>query len=284
LRASALALHRSIVPNTPIRDATPGKVLEESTRQFYLRAMDLLDESGIPYLVGGAYSLAHHAGITRHTKDFDIFVNETDCRGALKLFADNGYRTELTFPHWLGKVFHDDDFVDVIFGSGNGLCRVDDDWFKYAVAGTALGRPAKLCPAEEIIWTKSFVQERERFDGADINHLILARGISLDWDRMLRRFEGHEQVLLGHLMFFDYVYPAARGHVPGRVVDELLRRIRDRAPAATDDKLCRGTLLSRAQYLVDLNERGCIDARLQPHGRMSAQEIAHWTKAIDTIP
>lgn len=272
------------MPNTQTRDATPGKVLDERTRQFYLRAMDLLDESGIPYLVGGAYSLAHHAGITRHTKDFDVFVKESDCRRTLELFAANGYRTELTFPHWLGKVFHEDNFVDVIFGSGNGLCRVDEDWFKYAVAGTALDRPARLVPAEEIIWTKAFVQERERFDGADINHLILARGLSLDWERLLRRFEGHEQILLGHLLFFDYVYPAAKDHVPRRVVDELLARLRNRATDATDDNLCRGTLLSRAQYLVDLNERGLADARLKPRGRMSPKDVAHWTKAIDTIP
>lgn len=246
--------------------------------------MQLLDESRIPYLVGGAYSLAHHAGITRHTKDFDVFVKQSDCQRALDLFAAKGYRTELTFPHWLGKVFDDDAdaFVDVIFGSGNGLCRVDDDWFKYAVSGVALDRSAKLCPAEEIIWTKAFVQERERFDGADINHLIFARGQSLDWDRLARRFTGHEPVLLGHLIFYQYVYPAERDNVPARAIDDLLARWRD-APQPREN-VCRGTFLSRQQYLVDLNERGFVDPRLAPDGPMRAQDVAHWTDAIGTIP
>ena len=35
-----------------------------------------------------------------------------------------------------------------------------------------LDKEVKLCPPEEIIWSKSFIMERERFDGADINHLL----------------------------------------------------------------------------------------------------------------
>jgi len=240
--AAALALHRRVVTtkhDIPAQvsaiSATTDQVLDAPTRQFYLRAMDLLDESGIPYLVGGAYSLAHHAGIVRHTKDFDVFVHTRDCQRALDLFDASGYRTELTFPHWLGKAFDGEDrFVDVIFASGNGLCAVDDDWFKYAVSGVALDRPAKLCPAEEIIWTKAFVQERERFDGADINHLILARGQALDWDRMLRRFAGHEPILLGHLFFYQYVYPKQRDHVPDRILETLIQRSRRDASTTTE--------------------------------------------------
>ena len=37
-----------------------------------------------------------------------------------------------------------------------------------------------------------------------------------------------------------------------------------------DNRLCRGTLLSRSQYLTDVYEWGYQDARLAPHGRMSA--------------
>src|SRR5688572_14500321 len=47
-------------------------VLDPATLDFYLRAIDVLDGCGVPYLVGGAYSLAYHAGIVRHTKDLDV--------------------------------------------------------------------------------------------------------------------------------------------------------------------------------------------------------------------
>src|SRR5262249_40232743 len=153
--------------------------------------VEVLDEARVPFLVGGAYALAHYTGIVRHTKDFDVFVRPEDCRRGLEAFAGEGLRTELTFPHWLGKAFNGEDFVHVIFRSGNGIAKVDDAWFEHAVSATFLGKPVRLCPVEEIIWSKSFVCERERFDGADINHLLRARGRVLDWRRMLDRFGPH---------------------------------------------------------------------------------------------
>ena len=52
-----------------------------------------------------------------------------------------GYRTELTFPHWLGKAWQHDDFVDLVFSSGNGICQVDDGWFDNAVETQVLAIP-----------------------------------------------------------------------------------------------------------------------------------------------
>ena len=258
-------------------------VLSAKTRQFYLDAMKVLEEAAVDYLVGGAYALGHHAGIVRHTKDFDVFVRKIDVQRALEAFEQRGFRTETVFPHWLAKAFkpRSEDFVDVIFSSGNGLCEVDDSWFEHAVEGVAFDRPARLVAAEEIIWTKSYVQERERFDGADIAHLLLARGLELDWERLKRRFRGHEQVLLAHVMLFTFVYPTERQQVPWEVVEELMQRVRDQRPP--DRKICRGTFISRQQYLPDIRDRGFEDPRLEPQGPMRAEDVAHWTAAIGTI-
>ena len=46
------------------------------------------------------------------------------------------------------------------------------------------------------------------------------------------------------------------------------------------EPLCRGTLISREQYLVDILEWGYVDARMAPRGPMTATEIADWTEAI----
>ena len=258
-------------------------VLEPRIRDFYLRAMDVLDAARVRYLVGGAYALAHHAGIVRHTKDLDLFIARDDYDTAARTLRDAGYRTDLIFPHWLGKAFHGEAFVDLIFGSGNGLCPVDEQWFAHAVPGGVLGRRAPLCAAEEIIWTKAFIQERERFDGADIAHLILARGPQIDWERLLRRFRGgHERVLLGHVIFFGYIYPARRDNVPRWVVDQLMQAVRDEQPPA-DERVCRGTWLSRQQYLTDVHQRGYLDARRVEHGgNLTDDDIQRWTAAIDT--
>jgi hypothetical protein len=268
---------------------TPFDHLDQETCDFYLRSLKLLDELGRPYLVGGAYSLAYHAGIVRHTKDLDVFVRRADAEMALQMFDRQGYRVDRTFPHWLGKAFKrgdDTTFVDIIYGSGNGLCPVDDDWFKYAVDGEVLGRPAKLVPVEEVVWTKAFICERERYDGADINHLIFHRGDSINWKRLMARFTSHERVLLSHLVLYDYVYPGNRKMVPQWVLDELIERVqegRDFTPSNGDTKLCRGTFISREQYLVDINDRGMQDARLQPRGPMSEKDVKHWTDAIGKI-
>jgi hypothetical protein len=202
----------------------PNEVLDPETRAFYCRALTRLNRSGVPYLVGGAYAFERYTGIARHTKDLDVFVRESDVERALAALAAEGCRGEITFPHWLAKAYCGEHFVDIIFSSGNGVAPVDDDWFRHAVAESVLGIPAQLVPAEEMIWQKALIMERERFDGADVAHLLRARGQHLDWDRLLRRFGEHWPVLLSHLVLFGFIYPAERDRIPADVMQELLRR------------------------------------------------------------
>jgi hypothetical protein len=263
----------------------PAPVIElaPAVRAFYTRTLTELKNTGIPYLVGGAYALQRYTGIERHTKDFDLFVRAADHERILQVMNHLGCRTEITFPHWLAKAYRGDHFIDVIFSSGNGLAAVDDEWFEHSVAETVLGIPVRLVAVEELIWQKSFIMERERFDGADVAHLIQARGDLIDWRRLLRRFgTAHGPVLLAHLILFGYIYPDERGTVPAEIMAELLGRLDD-APEPEPTGLCRGPLLSRAQYLADIGWWGYRDARLQPLGPMTAEQIAHWTAAIDRI-
>jgi len=251
---------------------------------FYTGALDVLIGSGIPFLVGGAYALACYTGIARDTKDLDVFVHPRQAERVLEVFAAAGYRTELTFPHWLGKVHSGDEVVDVIYSSGNGFAEVDDAWFAHAVPGAVLGRPVRLSPAEEMIWSKAFIMERERYDGADIAHVLRARGRDLDWTRLVRRFGAHWRVLLGHLVLFGFVYPGERDCIPTSVIRELLRRLEvEMNRPAPRGQVCAGTLLSRAQYLVDVERWGYEDVR-RVNGIMSDEAIATWTAAIDGEP
>jgi len=45
--------------------------------------------------------------------------------------------------------------------------------------------------------------------------------------------------------------------------------------------LPQAAVATREQYLFDVTQQGYIDGRLQPIGRMSAEDIAIWTAAID---
>jgi hypothetical protein len=254
-------------------------ILEPEAREFYCAAMTALTTAGVRFLVGGAYALERYTGIARHTKDFDIFVHPSDCDRVVGVLEGEGYDTELTFPHWLGKAHRGDHFVDIIFSSGNGVALVDNDWFKYAVDEVVLGLPVKLCPPEETIWSKAFIQERERFDGADVAHLLRARASTLDWDRLLRRFGPYWRVLLAHLVLFGFIYPSERAVLPERVMKELLRRLEGELAQPDDQRVCQGTILSRAQYLVDVQQWGYEDPRICPVGNMTREETERWTEA-----
>jgi hypothetical protein len=246
---------------------------------FYRRVRETLQTSGIPFLLGGAYAFSHYTGIIRHTKDLDIFVRPVDIRAALAVLASAGFRTEMMFTHWLGKAFHGEDFVDIIFSSGNGVCPVDEAWFDHAVDAEVLGMQARLVPAEEMIWQKAYIMERERFDGADVNHLLRANGRHLDWDRLIARFGPHRRLLLGHLILFGFVYPDDRENIPAEVIADLNAPRKDDVPRGDGPRLCRGLLLSRTQYLIDAEEWRYADPRLPPLGAMTQEQIVRWTDA-----
>jgi hypothetical protein len=262
---------------------SPATTLDPVSRDFYQSAMRYLQQANIPFLVGGAYSFARYTGLERHTKDFDIFVRPEDCERVLAVLLKAGYTVERTFPHWLGKAFSGDNCIDVIFGSGNGVALVDDGWFEHAAPARVFDTDVLLCPVEETIWSKSFVMERERFDGADVAHLIRGSGRQMDWQRLIDRFGRHWRVLLSHLVLFGFIYPSECPIVPTWVMDELVRRLNEEQnqPAPRHERICQGTLLSRAQYLVDVEHWGYQDARLT-QGTMSAADVDLWTDAIAT--
>jgi hypothetical protein len=248
---------------------------------FYRHVLDTLSASAAPFVIGGAYAFNHYTGINRDTRDLDIFIRRQDYGPISDALSHAGYLAELTFPHWLAKVYAGGAYVDLIFSSGNGVSVVDDAWFEHAEEAQLLGVPVRICPAEEMIWSKGFVMERERYDGADIVHLLRARGTRLDWQRLFRRFEPHWRILLNHLILFGFVYPAQRALVPAAIMDELLGRLQHETRSAPPEHdVCLGTLLSREQYLVDIEQEGFQDGRLVPFGNMTANDTLIWTQAI----
>jgi hypothetical protein len=248
---------------------------------FYTDALQALASNDVDLLVGGAYAFYRYAEIARMTKDFDIFLRPRDVQRALDALGRRGYRTEIAFPHWLAKAWSGEAFMDIIFNSGNGVVPVDDEWFAHAPEATVLGVPVRLCPVEEMIWSKSFVMERERCDAADVAHLIRHCSSEIDWTRLVERFGDRWRVLLAHLVLFGFIYPSERTRLPAAVMRELMARAGTELETDAADKVCNGTVLSRAQYLADVERWGYVDGRLEPYGDMRPEQIARWTAAID---
>ena len=255
-------------------------MVETPSREFYREAMEFLARGNVPFLVGGAFAFVHQAGIDRSTKDLDIFVRPSDVHAMLRISAEAGYEADLVFSHWLAKIRSPRGFVDVIFSSGNGIAVVDDQWFEHATEREVLGVRVLVAPPEESLWSKAFVMERERYDGADVAHIILAHGERLDWGRVIGRFGDHWRVLLSHLVLFGFIYPSMRSKVPRAVLEELVERLaKETQSPDAEDPICYGTLLSWSQYLGDVLGGTFRDARIRPHGNLTPDEVARWTSA-----
>jgi hypothetical protein len=252
--------------------------MERRPVRFYREVLSTLVKAHVPFLIGGAFAYCRHVGIDRRTKDLDLMIEEETWPELARVLRAAGIFTKRTFPHWLGKALSPSGQVDIIFNGGSGLTPVDAECFAYGVPASVLGFSAMLCPVEEMIWSKAFIMERERFDGGDVLHLLRAHADRLDWQRLCRRFSGHEAVLRAHLVLFAYAYPSEASRIPGWVEGMLAERS---AVSATNDKVCRGTYLSRAQYLADVDDGAYADARLPPFGTMSERHWLIWTNAID---
>lgn len=229
---------------------------KQVAQTFYGEALSILLESRAPFMLGGGMAVVHYTGIVRDTKDLDIFCKPSEYPRILKLFAEKGYQTELTDVRWLAKVFKDGYYMDIIFDTVNNICTVDDAWYDHATAGEFQGYPVKFVPVEELLWCKIFVQNRERFDGADVNHLILKRGKEINWKRLLSRLDQHWHLLLAQFIVFQFVYPSEYRHIlPRWLFDELMNRANEQyeLPPAVE-KVCRGPIIDQTQYKVDIKE------------------------------
>ena len=234
-------------------------VTEEQRREahaFYKEALQLLNQCGTQFMLGGAFAMFHHTGIYRDTKDLDVFCKPSEYTKILKFFADQGYETQLTDVRWLAKVFKGEYFIDIIFDTVNNICTVDDTWYQHATRGEFVGEKVLLLAPEELIFCKMYVQNRERFDGADVNHIILKSGKQMDWKRVLFRMDPHWHILLSQLLMFQFVYPSDyHDIIPKWLFDELMERAHgqyDLPPAV--ERVCRGPIIDQTQYSIDIKE------------------------------
>ena len=218
--------------------------VNSSCRTFYTNALHILRKQHIEFMVGGTYAITAYTGIKRPTKDLDIYCKAGDYPHILEIMQKNSYTVELTYTRWLGKVKCGNNYIDVLFGTASEICRVDDLWIEHAPTIKFLGLQIKLVPIEELIWVKSFMQDRRRSEGPDVNHLILKKGKEIDWKRLLMRMDPYWELLLSHIMQFRFVYPSERSCVPGWVIENLLGRLHDELKLpAPKERICRGSLL-----------------------------------------
>ena len=227
---------------------------------FYRDSLRLLAESEIPFLLSGTYALSCFTGIVRPTKDLDVFCKPSDAPKILAFFKSHGYRIEVEDERWIGKVWQDENFFDVIFNISSASIPITDEWFDDRYRVEVYGTAVRITPPTQFLLSKLFLQTRYRYDGADIVHTILRKADEIDWRWLMNAVELYWEVLLINLLNFRFVYPTERDLVPRWLFDELLERLKaqeEMPPAGV--KICRGRLLSPTDYVIDVSEWGFAD-------------------------
>ncbi|HWT12541.1 MAG TPA: hypothetical protein VN231_07295 [Allosphingosinicella sp.] len=227
---------------------------------FYVEALRLLGGTQFPFLLSGTYALSCYTGISRPTKDLDIFCKPSDAPKILSFFKGRGYHIEIEDERWIGKVWKDENFFDVIYNISTASIPITDEWFREVYEVEVYGTTVRITPPTEFILSKLFLQDRYRYDGADVAHVILKKHEEIDWRRLLNAMELYWEVLLIHVLNFRFIYPTERERIPSWLFDELLERLQAQAqmpPAQM--KICRGRLLSPRDYVTDIAEWGFAD-------------------------
>jgi hypothetical protein len=223
---------------------------------LFREVLELMQRNCVPFAVSGAFALHRHSGVWRDTKDLDLFLPAVEVARALDLLASDGFSTEVPDAVWLAKARRGDFFVDLITGMSNGVVRVDHTWISRAQDSDIVGIPARVLSPEELIVSKIFVTRRERFDGADICHLIYGTRGRFDWKRLLDLVGEHWQVLYWHLVLYHYVYPTSTDYVPGEIWEEMQQRFKAELEHPNKAIDFRGSLIDENMFNIDVVEWG----------------------------
>jgi Nucleotidyl transferase of unknown function (DUF2204) len=242
-----------LIDPLPVTSSIPEDVPKEQAALFR-EVLIALEEKHVPFAVSGAFALRQHTGICRFTKDLDLFMTSTTARQVLPYLQRRGFDCEVRDPVWLAKAHKGEFFVDLITGMSNGVLAVEDSWITRASPAVVEGVETRVLAPEELVASKIFVARRERFDGADIAHVIYGTYPSFDWKRELHLIGEHWEMFLWSLLLFRYVYPAQTHYVPAAVWRELLQRLEREIEKPDPHANFRGSLVDDKMFAIDVNE------------------------------
>jgi hypothetical protein len=225
-------------------------------QSLFREVIALMERNLVPFAVSGAFALHRHTGIWRDTKDLDLFLPAAEVAPALQLLQNAGFLTDVPDPVWLAKARRGGFFVDLITGMSNAVVRVDRSWIERASRAQVFGLSARVLAPAELIASKIFVTRRERFDGADICHIIYGTRGRFDWERLLDLLGEHWQMLYWYLVLYHYVYPAEAGYIPDEIWEELQKRFKVELAYPNRASNFRGSLIDENMFAIDTAEWG----------------------------
>jgi hypothetical protein len=250
--------------------------IPEPQRVLFQRVLALFTAEKIPYAVSGAFALREHTGICRDTKDLDLFMTADTAPRALETLREQGFECEVCDPVWLFKAYRDDFFVDLITGMSNAAFVVESSWIERSKPAVVHGVQTQVLAPEELLVSKLFVTRRERFDGADIAHVIYGTQGNLNWQRVLELVGENWEMLLWALVLYRYCYPAQTSYVPQSLWHTLLGCFQEVVSRPDPAARFRGSLVDPKMFAIDVNEWGLDD--------LLGENRAHRLESIRAFP
>ena len=209
-------------------------------------------------MLTGTVAWMYHTLQERDTKDLDICVLPEHRGRMIEVFnaaglddyaAQNPYDRE-----WIYRGEKDGVIVDCIWQMANHHAPVDHMFFRRAPETLFHGELTMVIPAEELIWWKAFVLQRDRCDWPDVLSLMAVTAPTLDWAHLVSRFDADVPLLFGLLNVLSWLSPESMHSVPAW--------LRSRIPTVFGDPPDGGRaplLDSRPWFATD--NRSCLLAR-----------------------
>jgi hypothetical protein len=195
--------------------------LSEDQWKIYSKAIDAVRSSGVLFMLGGGFALASFTGRWRDTKDIDFYIHPQDREQVIEALSQAGFKdyySKLPYDRkWIYRSVQSDVIVDIIWSMANQRAQVDDLWFQRAGALDLRAQHLLVIPAEELMWCKLYILQRDHCDWVDVFNLIYAVGPKLDWDHLIWRLEDDLPLLRAVLQVYGWLCPAHVLELPGEL-------------------------------------------------------------------
>jgi hypothetical protein len=205
------ATHSGSAPVNGFAKMPWTELIPASQWAVYKAALRAVRSTERRFLLGGAFGLAAYTLRLRNTKDLDLFVLPEDRDAIIAALSEAGFvdfYDQAPYDRgWIFRSIRDEMIVDVIWKMPNRRGKVDPLWFEHAKPIQIHDEPLYAIPAEELLWAKLYVLQRDRCDWPDLINLLNAVGPEMDWNRVLDRLADDAPLLRGLLSVFVWLCP-----------------------------------------------------------------------------
>ena len=190
---------------------------------------------GIPFVIGGGLAFSDYSGRVRFSKDIDLFVQPEDREKVIEITRTTGLRDYFeVLPYdrsWIYRAYAGDAIVDTIWSFPNHRTDVRPEWLRGGKTIQIRGTELPLLRAEDLLWTKLYVMQRERCDWPDLLNLLQSSGDAMDWDYLIAVVEADLPILASLLSLFGWLSPCCARSFPA----DLWSRLGIPAPVGNED-------------------------------------------------